>query len=304
MGVDSKAFIMLVSLCVLVVLPWHGQAAPTESLVVLDTPEVRQAKAEFMESFTGALTGLLSELAPAPVQDTAEVAEAKQEFLTIFESAVDGVVETVFRGDTQDVKEYKEKFFKTFNSAVTDLFVTVEGIYTPAQAAARRKFHQAYKDAEEGSVGAQYQEDTAEVKAAKERFFEFFQLVLDGMLHKIAPQPGNNIIPEEIADFYIKDEPDVAAEKLEFDELYRDALNGDAASALAVSALEQAISNNQEDMEAAAKELEETLDAIADVVEEEYSDDADSDLFNEDDLEDSDDADSYSYNDSDDYEDF
>merc|ERR1711874_273299 len=194
----------------------------------------------------------------------------------------------------------KDKFFRTFNSAVTDLFVTVEGIYTPAQAAARRKFHQAYKDAEEGRVGAQYQEDTAEVKEAKERFFEFFQL--DGMLHKIAPQPGNNIIPEEIADFYIKDDPDVAAEKLEFDELYRDALNGDAASALAVSALEQAISNNQEDMEAAARELEETLDAIADVVEEEYSDDADSDLFDEDDLEDSDDADSY--NDSDDYEDF
>ena len=155
---------------------------------------------------------------------------------------------------------------------MTDLFVTVEGIYTPEQKAARRRFHQAYKDAEAGKVGAQYIEDTDEVKAAKERFFKFFQFVLDGMLYKLVPKPGYNVIPEEIADFYIKDEQDVAAEKLKFDKLFRDALNGDAASAIAVVALEEAISNNDGDLEAAAKELDETLNAIVDVVEDEYSD--------------------------------
>ena len=75
--------------------------------------------------------------------------------MKIFEKALDGMVETVFFGDTKEVKEYKDAFFKTFNSAMTDLFVTVEGIYTPEQKAARKRFHQAYKDAEAGKVGAQ-----------------------------------------------------------------------------------------------------------------------------------------------------
>merc|ERR1712106_1201158 len=137
---------------------------------------------------------------------------------------------------------------------------------------ARKRFHQAYKDAKSGKIGAQYLEDTAEVKAAKERFFKFFQFVLDGMLYKLAPQPGNNVIPEEIADFYIKDALDVAAEKLKFDQLYRDALNGDAASVIAVVALEEAISDNDGNLAAAEKQLDETLDAIATVVEYEYTD--------------------------------
>merc|ERR1712106_600100 len=137
---------------------------------------------------------------------------------------------------------------------------------------ARKRFHQAYKDAKSGKIGAQYLEDTAEVKAAKKRFFKFFQFVLDGMLYKLAPQPGNNVIPEEIADFYIKDAPDVAAEKLKFDQLYRDALNGDAASVIAVVALEEAISDNDGNLAAAEKQLDETLDAIANVVEDEYTD--------------------------------
>ena len=56
---------------------------------------------------------------------------------------------------------------------------------------------------------------------------------------------------------------------MKFDKLYRDALNGDAASAIAVVALQEAISNNDGDLEAAAKELDETLNAIVDVVEDE-----------------------------------
>merc|ERR1712002_168424 len=193
-------------------------------------------------------------------------------------------IETVFNGDTDEVKEYKNKFFKTFDSALTDLFVTVDGgIYTSEQVAARKKFNQAYKDAEAGKIGAQYIEDTPAVKKAKERFFKFFQFVLDGMLYKLAPEPGKNVIPEEIADFYIKDADDVAKEKEKFDELYRNALKGDAASALAVVALEDAISNNRGDLDAAAKDLDDTLNAIADVVEEEFSnDDGEEDYDNED----------------------
>jgi len=254
-----------------VVFVCQDQAAPTGPLV--ESPEVRQAKAEFMQTFKAALSGLLSELLPKPVQDTKEVREAKEEFFKIFEKALDGMVETVFLGDSQDIKDYKEKFFKTFNYAMNDLFGTVDdGIYTPEQVAARKKFQQAYKDAEAGKIEAQYLEDTPEVKKAKERFFKFFKFVLDGMLYKLAPVPGNNVIPEEIKDFYIRDEPDVVAEKLKFDKLYRDALKGDPASALAVVALEEAISNNKGDMDAAQKELDETLDAIADAVEDEYTD--------------------------------
>merc|ERR1711915_592372 len=196
-------------------------------------------------------------------------------------------IETVFNGDTDEVKEYKNRFFKTFDSALTDLFITVDGgIYTSDQVAARKKFNQAYKDAEAGKIGAQYIEDTPAVKKAKERFFKFFQFVLDGMLYKLAPVPGKNVIPKEIADFYIKDADDVAQEKEKFDELYRNALKGDAASALAVVALEDAISNNEGDLDAAAKELDETLNTIADAVEEEYSNDDEDEEYEDEDDED------------------
>merc|ERR1712054_195799 len=106
-------------------------------------------------------------------------------------------------------------------------------------------FNQSYKDAEAGKVGAQYIEETP--------------------------------------DFYIKDADDVAKEKEKFDELYRNALKGDAASALAVVALEDAISNNEGDLDAAAEELDDTLNTIADAVEEEFSnDDGEEDYDNED----------------------
>merc|ERR1719420_999240 len=233
---------MLVPVCMLVALVSLGQAAPIGYL--LNTPEVRQAK---------------------------------EEFFRIFDKALNGMIETVFLGDSQDVKEYKEKFFKTYNSAMTDLFVTVDGIYTPEQVSARKQFHQAYKDTKSGKIGAQYLEDTQEVKEAKARFFKFFQFVLDGMLYKLVPKPSHNVIPEEIADFYIKDDPEVAAEKLKFDQLYRNALKGDAASAIAVVALENAISNNPGEMNAAVKDLDDTLNAIADAVDDEYNDNNDSD---------------------------
>ena len=173
-----------VPLCVLVVLP-YGQAAPRGLLT--GTSEVIQAKAELMDSFQAALSQFLSKLAPSSVQDTQEVEEAKEEFFKIFDKALNGMVETF--------------------------------LYTPEQVVARKGFHQAYKDAESGKVGAQYLEDTAEVKAAKEMFSKFFQFVLDGMLYKLAPKPGHTVIPKEIADFFIKDAPDVAAEKLTFDKL-------------------------------------------------------------------------------------
>ena len=154
--------------------------------------------------FNQVLNGYLSEIAPKPVQDTNEVREAKNEFFRVFNKALDGMIEAVFSSDTDEVREKKEAFVKTFDAAVDDLFETVEGFYTPEQVEARNKFRQAYQDASEGRVGAQYIEYTAEVKAARERFFEFFQFALDGMLYKLAPRPGYNRIPEQIADFYIK----------------------------------------------------------------------------------------------------
>ena len=69
----------------------------------------------------------------------------------------------------------------------------------------RKQFSQAYQDAVDGKIGAQYIDDTPEVKAAKERFHKFFKFVLDGMLIKLSPKPGYNQIPEQIADFYIKE---------------------------------------------------------------------------------------------------
>merc|ERR1711970_482000 len=270
MGVVSWFHTMQVSVCMLVVLVSLGQAAPVDYLV--NTPEVRQAKAEFLQALESGLSGLLSEVAPTAVQDTLEVREAKEEFFRIFDKALNGIIETVFLGDSQDVKEYKEKFFKTYNSAMTDLFVTVDGIYTPEQVTARKNFHQAYKDAQNGIIGAQYIEDTQEVKDAKARFFKFFQFVLDGMLYKLAPIPGHNVIPKEIEDFYIKDDPEVAAEKLKFDQLYRSVLHGDAASVIVGVALQNAISNNPGDSSAAVKDLDDTLNAIVDAVDDEYSD--------------------------------
>ena len=69
--------------------------------------------------------------------------------MRVFNSALDGVITAVFEADTQEVREKKEAFLRTFDSAVEDLFVTVEGFYTPEQVEARRRFQEAYKDASE-----------------------------------------------------------------------------------------------------------------------------------------------------------
>ena len=136
--------------------------------------EVVKAKQEFTLYFDKVLNGYLKEISPKPVEDTPEVREAREEFLRVFNKALDGMIVAVFTSDEEAVREKKEAFVKTFEAAVDDLFVTVEGFYTPEQVEARNNFAQAYKDASEGKIGAQYIEDTPEVKAAKERFFKFF----------------------------------------------------------------------------------------------------------------------------------
>merc|ERR1711908_23956 len=233
---------------------------------IADTQEVARAKQEFMETFRAATDGLLGELAPGPVQDTPEVAAAKDEFFRIFESALSGVIETRFIRDTAEVRARKDQFFGTFDSAVTHLIDTVEVAYledTAEVQEAKARFGDAFADAEAGIVGRQYIEDTAEVQEAKARFFKFFQFAVDGLLYKLNPVPGNNVLPAEIADFYIRDDADVASAKTEFDQLYRDALGGDLASAIAVTVLEENDRNYGgavEELEVALKLLEETAD--------------------------------------------
>merc|ERR1739841_417911 len=119
-----------------------------------------------------------------------------------------------------------------------------------------------------GTVERAYLEDTTEVKEAKERFFRFFDFAMRGLLYKLAPVPGNNVLPAEIADFYIKEEPEVSEAKKQFDQLYRDALGGDLASAIAVTVLEE----NDRNFGGAVEELEVTLKALEDVIESEEED--------------------------------
>ena len=236
-----------------------GQTAPTGST------EIRKAKQEFIQTLDYVLDGYLADISPTPIGYTAEVREAREEFFRVFNQAVDGMIVAVFDSDEEVVREKKEQFLETFALAVDDLFSSVEGFYTKEQLEARESFHRAYLDAEAGKVGAQYLPYSPEVAAARERFFKFFQFVVDGMLEKLSPQPGHHNIPEEIADFYIKDDPEVAEARASFAELYRDALAGDLPSALALVALEEAVNNN-DDLEGAAEELDETLSDIIQLV--------------------------------------
>jgi len=248
----------------------HSPISHSSSLssnYIADTQEVARAKQEFMETFRAATNGLLGELAPGPVQDTAEVAAAKQEFFRIFESALNGMIETRFMRDTAEVQARKDQFFGTFDSAVTHLINTVEVAYledTAEVQEAKARFGDAFADAEAGIVGRQYIEDTVEVQEAKARFFKFFQFAVDGLLYKLNPVPGNNVLPAEIADFYIRDDADVATAKTEFDQLYRDALGGDLASAIAVTVLEE----NDRNYGGAVEELEVTLKLLEEVADE------------------------------------
>merc|ERR1711872_689566 len=215
LGLDKAGVSSMLVFWSLVSLVRLGQAVPTFYLqgypavpsvpavqvyAVQDTQEVQLAKAEFMKEFQRALDGLLYELAPAPV---------KAEYL-------------------EDTAEAKEEFFETFESAMNNLLTTVETSYledTPEVKEAKARFNQAYTDAENGKVGAQYIEDTKEVKEAKEEFFKYFDFVLDGFLDNLSPKPGYNVIPKEIASFYIADEQDVAEEKKRLDKIYLDAVN-------------------------------------------------------------------------------
>lgn len=235
---------------------------------IADTQEVARAKEEFMETFRAATNGLLGELAPGPVQDTQEVAAAKKEFFRIFEAALNGMIETRFMRDTAEVRAVKDQFFGTFDSAVSNLIETVEVAYLEDTAdvkEAKARFGDAFADAEAGIIGRQYIEDTAEVQAAKARFFKFFQFAVDGLLYKLNPVPGNNVLPAEIADFYIKDDAAVATAKSEFDQLYKDAFGGDLASAIAVTVLEE----NDRNYGGAVEELEVTLKLLEEAAEEE-----------------------------------
>jgi len=234
---------------------------------IADTQEVARAKQEFMETFRAATNGLLGQLAPGPVQDTAEVAAAKQEFFRIFESALSGMIETRFMRDTAEVRARKDQFFGTFDSAVTHLINTVEVAFledTAEVQEAKARFGDAFADAEAGLVGRQYIEDTSEVQQAKARFFKFFQFAVDGLLYKLNPVAGHNVLPAEIADFYIRDDANVATAKTEFDQLYRDALGGDLASAIAVTVLEE----NDRNYGGAVEELEVTLKLLEEVADE------------------------------------
>ena len=242
--------------------------------------DIKEAREEFIETFDKVLGGYLSELTPEPVGFTSEVTEAREEFFRVFNKALDGMIVAVFESDEETVREKKEAFLKTFTVAVDDLFESVEGFYTKEQLEARKSFHEAYLDAEAGRIGAQYIPYTPAVQSARDRFFQFFQFVVDGMLNKLSPRPGNNKLPEEIADFYLKDDPEVAEAKEDFDKLYRDALSGDIPSAIALIALEEAVNNN-EDIESAAEELDETLEDIIDLVDDyelDLVDDYDGDL--------------------------
>ncbi|XP_023336735.1 uncharacterized protein LOC111707808 [Eurytemora carolleeae] len=182
------------------------------------------------------MTELVAGVTGEYLEDTTEVKEAKQEFLGVFNQALNGFIKKVFIEDTADVKAAKEDFFKVFIDATNGLIKTVENFYiedTEEVKAAKEKFNQGFKDAEAGIVGAQYIPYTPEVQAARDQFFRFFDLVVNGMLYKLAPKP----VPIQ----YIQDTADVNNAKKDFLQLYRSALGGDFKSALTVVALEEAI---------------------------------------------------------------
>merc|ERR1711928_242187 len=131
---------------------------------------------------------------------------------------------------------------------------------------AKARFGDAFVDAEAGIVGRQYIEDTAEVQAAKARFFKFFQFAVDGLLYKLNPVPGNNVLPAEIADFYIKDDAAVATAIAVTVLEENDRNYGGAVEELEVSLklLEEAAEEKEEASD--AKEDFEVIDALLDVI--------------------------------------
>jgi len=224
-------------------------------------PEIESARLEFMEELDRAMTSLVTDVTGQAVEDTEEVAEAKDAFMEVFNNALNGFITEVFLEDTPDVKAAKQEFFKEFEAATNGLIKTVENFYIEDTAEvrdAKAAFNQAFEDAKAGRVGAQYIPYTPEVQEARDQFFRFFELVVNGMLYKLAPQP--------VVNYYIPDTPEVNNAKKEFRDLYKSALKGDFDAALTLVALEDAISNNENNPERAAEEFLQTATTLQEMI--------------------------------------
>merc|ERR1711962_167611 len=213
-------------------------------------PEIESARLEFMEELDRAMTSLVTDVTGQAVEDTEEVAEAKDAFMEVFNNALNGFITEVFLEDTPDVKAAKQEFFKEFEAATNGLIKTVENFYIEDTAEV--------EDAKAGRVGAQYIPYTPEVQEARDQFFRFFELVVNGMLYKLAPQP--------VVNYYIPDTPEVNNAKKEFRDLYKSALKGDFDAALTLVALEDAISNNENNPERAAEEFLQTATTLQEMI--------------------------------------
>jgi len=186
-----------------------------------------QAKEEFLQAFKTALSKFIESESPIPsyIEDTPAVKQAKDEFFHIFNDALEGILENVYLEDTEEVKNAKGNFFDLFEDALNNSQKTVKQSYledTAEVREAKEKFQQAFEDAKIGKTGRQFIENTAEVKIARKRFFQFYEFVLVGMLERLAPKPGQNSLPPQIADLYIEDSPTVAAAKSRLDQQYQE----------------------------------------------------------------------------------
>merc|ERR1712200_105059 len=110
----------------------------------------------------------------------------------------------------------------------------------------------------QGKVGRQYIPYTPEVQQARDEFLGFFDLVVDGMLYKLAPKP--------IPNYYIPDTQEVNLAKIQFRDIYKSAYSGDLEAALTVVALEDAISNNENNPGLAAEEFIQTATSLQEMI--------------------------------------
>merc|ERR1711970_1064124 len=221
---------------------------------VVAVPGLQLARQEFMQELDGTISDVISEITGQYLEDTAEVKEVKEEFMKVFNEALSGFIETVYLDDTEEVATAKKEFFEVFNAATTGLLATVENFYIEDTAEvkdAREQFQRAFEDAKAGIIGAQYIPYTPAVQKARDEFLRFFDLVVDGMLYKLAPQP--------VANYYIADTPEVL-------ELYKLAEKGDFNAALTVVALEDAISNNVNNPAGAAQQFVQTATELQDMI--------------------------------------
>merc|ERR1712200_395258 len=93
---------------------------------------------------------------------------------------------------------------------------------------------------------------------ARDEFLRFFDLVVDGMLYKLAPKP--------IPNYYIPDTQEVNLAKIQFRDIYKSAYSGDLEAALTVVALEDAISNNENNPGLAAEEFIQTATSLQEMI--------------------------------------